>query len=159
MRVSGKPMSLVIDTNVWVDYFLNNELDRGASKCLLECAVKNDVSLLVCPTTLKDVFYLLPRRFKRQDALEGKPETSYEPVAWACIESMLELAAPSPLWLFECTLARSLRSKFRDYEDNLILASSESAKADYIVTRDGPLLQRFPEACITPEHAIELISQ
>ena len=43
MRVSGKPMSLVIDTNVWVDYFLNKELDRGASKCLLECAVKNDV--------------------------------------------------------------------------------------------------------------------
>ena len=69
MRVSGKPMSLVIDTNVWVDYFLNNELDREASKRLLECAVKNDVSLLVCPTTIKDVFYLLPRRFKRQDAL------------------------------------------------------------------------------------------
>lgn len=159
MRVSGKPMSLVIDTNVWVDYFLNNELDRGASKRLLECAVKNDVSLLVCPTTIKDVFYLLPRRFKRQDALEGKPETSYEPVAWACIESMLELATPSPLGLFECTLARSLRSKCKDYEDNLILASSESAKADYIVTRDGLLLQRFPEACITPERAIELISQ
>ena len=114
MRVSGKPMSLAIDTNVWVDYFLNNELDRGASKRLLECTVKNDVSLLVCPTTIKDVFYLLPRRFKRQDALEGKPETSYEPVAWACIESMLELATPSPLGLFECTLARSLRSKFKD---------------------------------------------
>ena len=72
---------------------------------------------------------------------------------------MLELATPSPLGLFECTLARSLRSKFKDYEDNLILASSESAKADYIVTRDGLLLQRFPESCITPERADELISQ
>lgn len=158
MRVSGGNLSLLIDTNVWVDYFMRSELDGGASERLLETAVRHDATILVCPTTLKDVFYLIPRRFKRQDAHDGKTGTSYEAVAWACIEHMLEIATPSPLGLFECAMARTLRGKFGDFEDNLVLASGESAKADYIITRDVKLLQRFPEACITPERALELLA-
>lgn len=158
MRVSGTNLSLMVDTSVWIDYFMRSKLDNGASERLLEAAILNDTPLLVCPTTLKDVFYILPRRFRQQDTREGTAATSYEPAAWACIERILELAIPSPLGLFECTLARNLRNKFGDLEDNLILASGESAQADYIVTRDRPLLQRFPEVCVTPERALELIS-
>ena len=158
MRVSGKNLSLIIDTNVWIDYFMRSEVDAGASERLLEAAILSETTLLVCPTTLKDVFYILPRRFRQQDMREGKAGPSYEPVAWACVERILELATPTPLGLFECTMARSLRDKFGDLEDNLVLASGESAQADYIITRDAPLLQRFPEACITPDRALELIS-
>ena len=158
MHVSNKNLSLLIDTNVWIDYFMRTEPDKGTSERLLEAAALNDIALLVCPTTLKDVFYLLPRRFKREDAAMGKQGGPYDAVAWACIERMLEVATPSPLGLFECTMARTLRGKFGDYEDNLVLSSGESAQADYIVTRDVELLRRFPEACITPERALELIS-
>lgn len=126
-------------------------------RALFETAARQGATLLVCPTTVKDVFYLLPRHFRRQDTLEGTPIASYEAAAWGCVECMLDLAAPSPLGLFECALARTLRSKFPDYEDNLLLASGESAQIDYLVTNDNLLLQRFPEACITPTRAIGLM--
>lgn len=157
MRVTSKHLRLLIDTNVWLDYFMRSGGAQGTCERLFEAAVEAEADLLVSPTTLKDVFYLIQRRFKRQDTLEGKTGTSYEPAAWACIEFMLEIATPSPLSLVECSMARTLHGKFGDYEDNLILATGESAQADYIVTSDNPLLARFPEACITPVRAIELL--
>lgn len=150
MRVSGKNLSLIIDTNVWIDYFMRSEVDAGASERLLEAAILSETTLLVCPTTLKDVFYILPRRFRQQDMREGKAGPSYEPVAWACVERILELATPTPLGLFECTMARSLRDKFGDLEDNLVLASGESAQADYIVTRDAPAAATLPRGMHHP---------
>lgn len=157
MRVDGKDLRLLIDTNVWLDYFMRTDARGGECARLFETAVQQGATLLVCPTTVKDVFYLLPRRFRRQDTCEGTSIASYEAAAWGCVECMLDLATPSPLGLFECTLARTLRGKFPDYEDNLLLASGESAQADYLVTSDNLLLQRFPEVCITPTRAIDLM--
>lgn len=72
---------------------------------------------------------------------------------------MLELATPAPLSAAECNLAAMMRNTFDDYEDNLLLASAETAECDLVVTRDRQLLSRFPEACVTPERAVELVEQ
>lgn len=148
MRVSGKNLSLIIDTNVWIDYFMRSEVDAGASERLLEAAILSETTLLVCPTTLKDVFYILPRRFRQQDMREGKAGPSYEPVAWACVERILELATPTPLGLFECTMARSLRDKFGDLEDNLVLGIGRIPRKRITSSR------AMPRCCnASPRHA------
>ena len=57
----------------------------------------------------------------------------------------------------KCELACLLRSNFDDFEDNLIIAAAETAKADYVVTSDRLFLQALPEACITPDRAAALL--
>lgn len=157
MQIDAKNARLLIDTNVWVGYFTRDERTCRACEELLETAIAHDVTLLVSPTTLKDVFYLIPRCFRRQDMAEGKPAGTYVPAAWGCLEFMLEIATPSPISLAECSMARAFKKRFGDFEDSLILASGETAGADYIVTYDKPLLQAFPEIFVTPERAIELL--
>lgn len=158
MQSLDRPPLFLIDTNVWMNYFLREDPTFEECKQLFQRAVEEDQPLLVSPTTLKDLFYLIPRCFRRLDAIDQKSSTSYTPAAWACVEFILEIATPSPLSIAECTMARMLRNQFGDFEDNLILATAESARADYIVTYDEDLIATFPEACIKPERALELMT-
>lgn len=70
---------------------------------------------------------------------------------------MMEVADAAPQSYAECELACLLRSNFDDFEDNLIIAAAETAKADYVVTSDRLFLQALPEACITPDRAVALL--
>lgn len=149
---------LLVDTNIWLDYFLAEGPSLAAIQGIIEASVDGRTDLLYAPTSAKDLFYLIPRRLRLADASDArKPAESYQPAAWACVERMMELATAAPLSYAECELARMLRSTFGDFEDNLIVAAGETAKADYIVTNDRQLLSAVPEACITPERALALL--
>lgn len=150
---------LLLDTNVWFDYFMGEGRSLQAIQGLIEAGLDGRADLLYAPTSAKDLFYLIPRRLRSTDGSGGgKASVSYRPAAWACVERMMELATAAPLSHAECELARMLRSTFGDFEDNLIIAAGETAKADYIVTNDKPLLTAAPEACITPERALALLA-
>ena len=145
--------SLLVDTNVWLDYFMGEGPGLEATKGLVHLAHEGSLGLLYAPTTAKDLFYLIPRRLRRLGPDDG---TCYQPAAWACIEKLMEVAAAAPLSFPECELARMLRHTFQDFEDNLVIAAAETAKADYVVTQDRALLAAMPEACVTPDRALEL---
>lgn len=158
MQLDPQRMKLSLDTNVWINYFLKEEPNYRDCAKLLETAIAVEANLFVAPTTLKDVFYLIPRCLRRQDVREGRAdEASYAPAAWACVDFMLDIATPTPLSLAECSMARMLRTRFGDFEDNLLLATNETAQVDYIVTYDRPLLKQFPEVFVTPRRALELL--
>ena len=108
------------------------------------------------PTSAKDVFYIVPRRLKRAVEGDGCSSASYNEVAWACLEAMMNLGTAAPLSFAECELARMLKNTYNDFEDNLILASGETAQADYVVTNDGGMLKSMPETCVTPARALIL---
>ena len=148
--------TLLLDTNIWVDYFLNTGDGVPAIDRLLELGDSNRFTLCFAPTTAKDVFFILPRRLRLMDA-NGSSAQSYLPAAWACLDYILEHATCATLSLGECELARMMRGRFHDFEDNLIVAAANTANADYIVTSDRKMLERMPEACITPERALELL--
>lgn len=154
MQVS-KIKSLLIDTNVWLDYFLGEGPNLEAISKIISIGYTNDLMLLYTPTSAKDLFYLIPRRLKRSGGETGE---SYVLVAWACVKRMMGLATAAPLTLGECELARMLGTKYPDFEDNLVLAAGETVKADYIVTQDKAFIAQLPEACITPARAVELLS-
>ncbi len=149
-----KVSSLLLDTNVWLDYFMGEGPCVGEISRLIAHAQTSSLSLLYAPTTAKDLFYLIPRRLRMRGGDDG---VSYAPAAWACLERMMEVAAAAPLSFPECELARMLRKKFPDFEDNLIIAAAETADVDYIVTQDKVFLSQAPEACITPARAAELL--
>ena len=149
-----KIRSVLLDTNVWLDYFMGEGPYLDDISQIIARADKGSVSLLYAPTTAKDLFYLIPRRLRRRG---GDADATYAPAAWACLNRMMEIAAAAPLSFPECELARMLRKDFPDFEDNLIIAAAETADADYIVTQDRAFIKQAPEVCITPARAIELM--
>ncbi len=150
-----KVSSLLLDTNVWLDYFMGEGPCLGEISQLVSRGQTNALTLLYAPTTAKDLFYLIPRRLWLRG---GSDDVSYVPAARACLERMMEIAVAAPLSFPECELARMLNKKFPDFEDNLIIAAAQAAQADFIVTQDKAFLIQAPEACITPARAIELLS-
>ena len=133
---------LLLDTNVWFDYFMGEGRSLQAIQGLIEAGLDGRNGYPpYAPTSAKDLFYLIPRRLRSTDPTRRREASaSYRPAAWACVERMMELATAAPLSHAECELARMLRSTFGDFEDNLIVAAGETRKADDIVTNDKPLL-------------------
>lgn len=50
-------------------------------------------------------------------------------------------------------MARMLGKRMPDLEDNLIIASGDTADVDYVVTSDRRMLETMPEVCLTPARA------
>lgn len=140
---------LLVDTNVWLDYYLQEGAFDNVRR-LVELAEAGKIDLLYAPTTAKDVFYILPRRLARRNV--NGINASFGPAAWACVEHMMQVATASPLSMAECEMAR-----MPDLEDNLIIASGDTADVDYVVTSDRRMLETMPEVCLTPARALELI--
>ncbi len=149
--------SFVVDTNVWVDFFLRVSPHYEKICSFFELVSKRGGTLAYAPTTLKDVFFIIPRRLRRE-AHGDEQAVSFTPAAWACMRMMTEIAVAAPQSLAECELAWMLRNAHDDLEDNLVIAAAETCNADYVVTYDKQMLERFAPACITPERALELLS-
>ncbi len=57
---------LLVDTNVWLDYYLQ-EGAFDEAKRLIELAEAGKIDLLYAPTTAKDLFYIVPRRLAQRN--------------------------------------------------------------------------------------------
>lgn len=152
---------LLLDTNVWVAYYLNKPgLAAQDASELIGTSLANGVELFYAPTALKDAFYLIPRELRRaemEDGLGTNP-AARRAATWGCIQHMREIATPAPLTGIECDLAGMLRSMHPDLEDNLVVACAETCRADYLVTYDKQLLGAFSPSCITPAQALSAIA-
>ena len=126
---------------------------------LIEQAVRAQVTLVYTASTLKDVFYIIPRRMRAKALAEGHDVegVSFTPLAWACVETMSEIAVAVGQSLPECSLAWMLRNEHPDLEDNLIFAAAETSNVDFVVTYDRQMLEHFAPACITPTQALHLL--
>lgn len=157
-------LTLLIDTNVWLDHFLGRSNTASPATDVLTYAAKNErVMLTYASTTAKDVFFLVGRILKQEarecGALsEGCAQAANE-VAWACLENMSELATAIPADEGDLWFARKYRSYHGDFEDNLIVAAARRAKADYIVTTDKLLLKHAPAAAITPQDLLGKLNE
>lgn len=168
------PKKILIDTNVWIRYFLGEEPWCQDIKLLLEECNSNDIEVYYCPTSLKDIFYLIPRIMKREASGEVSAgtsvstsgidtyyaplpgEASYAAAAWACIRAMQDMATAAPLTGVECEFSWMLRGNHPDLEDDLIVACGETCGADYVVTYDDGLIKHFPAACVMPKDLLAL---
>ena len=153
------PKVLLLDPNVWISFFIEFDASHTEAVRLFELATKRHITLAYTASTLKDVFYIVPRRVRAKALSEGHDvaDVTFAPIAWACIESMTEIAVAVGQSLPECRLVRMLRNEHPDLEDNLIFAAAETSGANFVVTYDRQMLEHFSPSCISPAQAIWLL--
>lgn len=146
--------SLLLDTNIWLDYFLGGREGGFLARKLVVQAESHGVTLLYAAPETKDIFYLLASELKRQARAERGgtlPESealAAQEAAWSCLESLDKAAAAVGCDISDIWIARKHRSVHQDYEDNLILAAVLRSGANMLVTSDQALLAHAPAAAI-----------
>lgn len=144
---------LLVDTNVWIDAFVESRADHANARALFDFALLNDLSLLYAATSMQNVHYLISQALKRAALSSGRElaETDYKEIAdaaWRRIDDMSEVGFAvgcdeSDLWL-----ARKHRTIHYDFEDGLMVAAAKRSEADFIVTRDKQFLAHCPVAAL-----------
>lgn len=160
--MTERQSSLLVDTNVWLDYYLPNRPGHAEALSLILFAYEHGYPLLYPAAIVKDVFYLIANAFKRDmrnenGVLSEREAATATETAWGCVRNMREQATAvgadeSDLWM-----ACSLHGIHSDLEDNLVVAASQRANATYLVTSDEALIKHSPVAALTPGDALVLL--
>lgn len=158
----GKRVSMLIDTNVWLDYFLASRPGYEAAFEFFSALTDKEVDLYYAATTAKDVFFIAGSILKsdwrkEHGVLTEANSRAINVMCWAIAASMEEMATPVGVDASDLWLAEKYRSLHGDLEDNLILAAAQRAKADVLVTCDEGLIKHAPLPALTPQDAIAYV--
>lgn len=156
-------LKLLVDTNVWMDYFLvRQEPHREAVELVRLAFGSEDVVLYAASLSLKDLAHLLENMFRR-DVRESAGDVSPQAAAaarettWRCVRAVVDKALVVPVGHAEVLQAFTLRPAHDDFEDDLLLGAAYRADVDYVVTGDAALARRSPVPCVNASRAVELI--
>lgn len=136
---------MMLDTNIWLDSYLNHRKGTNAARMLITFAIENDIALAYAATSTKDIFYILSSEMKHRarketGTLSEEQAQACISLAWGCLDNMASLAVAAPVGESQVWLARHYRTLHNDFEDDLILAAAETSKSDYLVTNDQRLI-------------------
>lgn len=152
--------ALLLDTNVWIDYYLAQRPGHGSAAELVTIACEKGADLLYAVVSTKDVFYLIAADFKRLARIEGGGELdegaacAANEVAWGCISHMDDVATAVGCDQSDVWLARKHKGLHSDYEDDLVIAAAIRSNAGCLVTNDEALLRHAPVAALGVDDAI-----
>lgn len=146
-------LSMLLDTNVWLDYYLPWRSRHTAAKRLIERALEDNRTLVYAVSTAKDVYYLVSAEHKRVERAEtgSLSESAVQAAtvtAWGCVNNMQEIACAMPLDHTDVRVASRQRVLHGDFEDDLVIAAAMRGKVDYLVTNDETLLRHCPVAAL-----------
>ena len=155
---------MLVDTNVWLDFYLANRPLHDKARLLVDKALEARVELLASVTTVKDLYYLVAeaaKRMIREDAgredLTQAEALSAKAYAQGCLDNVLELAFVVGTDEGDVRIARRLEAVHADFEDDLVAAAAMRSDADYVVTNDERFLRRGPVATATTQDALSLL--
>ena len=154
--------TILVDTNVWLDYYALNRAGGAEAAELLGFAFSHGIKLLYQADIIKDVFYLVSATTKRiareeKGALSPSDATAANEFAWSAVNHMRENAFAISIGQSDVWYAAKMRSVHGDFEDNLVLAAARRAKADCLVTNDDALLRHAPVAALSVDDALALM--
>ena len=160
--MTDRDFIILLDTNVLLDEFLPDRSSSAASRELINRAYKRGDHLLFCPHSLVDVHYQIAATFKKmvrmeKGTLSDTDALAIQEIAWGCTDNLCEWATSVGSAQVDVWLARKYKKLNRDFEDNIILAASERAKVDYLVTSDQQLLKKATVAALSPEDMLALL--
>lgn len=161
-RVRPMPEKMLCDTGVWLDYFLGNRARHELARTFVDKCEQGGVSLLVSPASLNDFFHLCQLEL-RQAILKAtgdftpQQEKAARDVAWADLDNLAELATVVTADASDVWLARTHRQVHADFEDDLVVAAAQRAKADFLITNDEQLLRHAPVAALSVADAIKVL--
>jgi putative PIN family toxin of toxin-antitoxin system len=140
--------TVVLDTNVLIAYYLSKKKDSANSKVFLHWRTRRRLQLVVSDEVVAEYLEILQRL--------GVPEVRIK---------RLEERIRSRQTVSHTNLgARPTES--RDPDDNLILATAITGKAEYVVTNDRDLLdipeaakKKFRFSIVTPGQFLDQLEQ
>lgn len=152
------PSTLLIDTNVWLDYFDPDRSGHNAAILLLDKACRRGVPIMYAVTSIKDVFYIMGASLKKEVRQKGEvilegQARAITATCWGIVETMGELGTPVGADVSDFWLARKYRSLHSDLEDNFVLAAAQRVNVDVLVTNDAKLIQHAPICAMTAQDA------
>lgn len=158
--------SLLLDTNIWLDYFLGVRKGSRQAAQLVNEALKKNAALLYAVTTAKDLYYIICSDFKRaahkrDGVLTESAALAAREVAWSCLNTLTEIATAVGCDNSDVQIARKQRAVHQDFEDNLIIAAAMRGGASMLVTNDDALLKHVPVSllsCGSCSEAIEWVA-
>lgn len=154
---------LLLDTNVWVDYYLGRSAGCAAATRLLGRVQGSEAfAAYVASHTVKDLAYILAGSMKdyareRDGMLTPEKSAAAREVAWGCVRDLVERVLVVPVGQAEIIQAFTFKGVHDDLEDDIILAAAYRADVDYIVTHDKALARHAPVPCIGVEQALALV--
>lgn len=159
MRETNTDCVLLIDTNVWLDYFIAARTNHASAFSLIDYAISRGVQLAYAPHALKDAFYLCQAKAK-ENARDEKGTLSEADariaadIAWNLVDGIAEHATAIGVDESDVWIARKYRAAHDDLEDNLVLAAAQRSKATFLVTNDERLIKHAPVPALTAEDAL-----
>lgn len=157
-------LKLIIDTNVWLDYFLGRSQTLSDILELLAIADESErVVLLTSALSIKDVYFVLGRSMKARAREAGKltPEViaAADAASWECVRKIREMAIIAPVGANEVFDSFVFKRHHNDFEDDLILGVGNRADADYVVTGDKDLIKHAGSVCVDVKTALGIVSE
>lgn len=156
-----KQLYLVVDTNVWVDYFLGFRPRSAEARSFMEAARLAGAQILYPIGILQDVFAILMVELKRSvqaDSVISESDIhAFRHLAWGCVDAMREIACSVGADESDAWLACKYRTVNWDLEDNMVIAAAKRIQADYLVTSDKELIAKAPIAALTPADMCEVL--
>ena len=141
--------ALLLDTNIWLDLFLPHRKYSKEAQTLVTAAVNQDITLLVTPGSLKDFYYIVERTIKHESATEDTPSEAAREIAWAMLQTLIDMATVVGADYSDVWLAQKHRAIHDDFEDDLLIAAALRAEPRYLITNDAALLKHSPVACLS----------
>lgn len=159
-----QPSRVLLDTNVWLDAFDGARPRSREASELIDVCVRKGIDLLYAVGTAKDVYYLVGASLERQvrtagEALSEDQARAIAVYAAACVTNMDEIATAVGADSSDVWLARKYQRIHTDFEDCMVLAAAQRAKADYLVTSDEALLRHAPVAALSVDDFLALVRE
>lgn len=156
--------AIVVDKNVWLDFYLHERPLHKEAVRFIQVAEKNNANLAAPADALKDVFFIAGQHMKRLvrdngGSIDECTARAIADFAWRCVDHMTGLAVSVPLDERTVWLARHQRDITSDYEDASVLAACELCKARYLVTHDKDLARQASIAAKTASEMADLIER
>lgn len=159
------PVKILVDTNIWLDYFLARGTHHDAvSTFMAKAYQREDTALYVPSLSLKDLAYQLASLMKLDARRAGKEVTpeiaaAAREVSWGCVRNVLEKALVAPIGRTEALGAFTYKRIHDDFEDDLVLASLDAAGCQLLMTHDAALRRHMGNLCLTAEEGLELLAE
>jgi len=113
-------INLLIDTNIIVDYFSDNDFAKQAEQIIEVCSGE-EITGFMNASSVTDVYYILRKKFKHEELIEN-------------LKILFEIIEIIDIDKTDIFLA--MDSDIRDLEDALVSRCADKANTDYIITRN-----------------------
>lgn len=133
-------MTVLVDTNVWLDVITEREPFHSLSLGTLMACINDDVEMKIAATSIKDIFYITARYMGTDKAYEA-------------IDMILTIASIASVDSLVCTHALELERP--DLEDGIIAAVALAEQVDRIISRDTEAFNTIPITKNSPEEFLD----